>query len=707
MKNEQTISFCMPFHDGGCKRRLATFNLLQKYYKEKILPAFPGSEFVTGGDDTGGRNLNRSRMRNNCAKQAIGDILFFIDADTWLSLESIKLAASYITENPSVGMVQYQKLNWLNDATTAKILETGDFSLFINNEVRDIKSGLTYILRRKDFFFIGGYDESFEGWGYEDTALQSAVRTLLGGIKRVPDKYIAYHFFHPRPRTITQEMQTPTCVVNRELCQKHIAAEGDVIKMRRLIGKEKLSMDKTSIWLDRKIDCYASEEHYAEHMAPLFQELNKRGLAGRFYVHCNYMPRLRGILQDNGFPMQLIEELPSREDALRVAMRGNGAIITSGIGDTLVMKKTKRPNILIEHGAGQSYGSRLPSYIGGCGREELAMVAVPRNKLVQLSKRFYPGIPHSAAGCPKLDWYVNKPHGSAVCISFHWHVTFCPEADYAFPEYRDKLKPLKALCESKGVELIGHCHPRAREVIYPLYRQLGIRIVENFYDVCKESQLYICDNSSTIFEFAALGRPVVMMNSKFYRRSANYGLRFWENTDVGVMVDRPEDLVDIVGKVLDNEVEIDPEAIKRVYNNIGCASKVLADDIVHALGVWANIPKGQESREKIDMVKMVTNRDLMLRGTNVPKGTEIVVDGTEARRLEGFFNKGVAAASRIEVANIQPEEVFVSIPQEIIVAAPIEAPAVLPPTGFENNPSVSMGGEERAVKVNKRRKRGE
>jgi CDP-glycerol glycerophosphotransferase (TagB/SpsB family) len=76
-------------------------------------------------------------------------------------------------------------------------------------------------------------------------------------------------------------------------------------------------------------------------------------------------------------------------------------------------------------------------------------------------------------------------------------------------------------------------------------------VVPRFEDVCRRADVYVCDNSSTLFEFAATGRPVVLLNSAAWPKGRGPGLRFWEAAGVGVQVDRPADLGDAVQRAIE------------------------------------------------------------------------------------------------------------------------------------------------------------
>jgi UDP-N-acetylglucosamine:LPS N-acetylglucosamine transferase len=106
------------------------------------------------------------------------------------------------------------------------------------------------------------------------------------------------------------------------------------------------------------------------------------------------------------------------------------------------------------------------------------------------------------------------------------------------------------LAKELSFKVYGHAHPRVASQLKPYYEEAGIEFISSFDDVMDRADLYVCDNSSTMYEFASLGRPVVTLNAPWYRRDTNHGLRFWDYADMGTVVNEPEELVPAISSAL-------------------------------------------------------------------------------------------------------------------------------------------------------------
>lgn len=290
---------------------------------------------------------------------------------------------------------------------------------------------------------------------------------------------------------------------------------------------------------------YASEPHYLDHLVPIYAALesDERGL---FHIGA----RLGSHSRHRGIPPTSIRIGRPRQPV--------GLIVVASYRD--LRQFSGHPCILVEHGSGQSYGDRHPSYSGGRDRHNVVLFVVPNEAAALRNRAVYPDTPYVVAGSPRLDrWIGTRTPGrrqdgpaATVAVSFHWDYQHgSPEGRWAFPHFAPALGNLR----DGPWHLIGHGHPRAWRTLRRYYDQLGIEPVEDFEKVLERADLYACDNSSTLFEFAATDRPVVVMNAPWYRREVEHGLRFWSCADVGLQVDEPGDLVATVARALTDPSE--------------------------------------------------------------------------------------------------------------------------------------------------------
>lgn len=302
-----------------------------------------------------------------------------------------------------------------------------------------------------------------------------------------------------------------------------------------------------------RVDAIACERQFIDHAAPVWRLLPPP-YRGRFLTDASLVDhaRYRGIEAE-----AIDAEVLRRSSRPPAANPGPGpAAFVVSIGDTKIARRLGyRRFTFMEHGAGQAYVgqrgpvARHPSYAGGGDREDVELFLVPNEYSAELWRRAYPAAKVQLVGCPRLDELPARipGPGPVVATSFHWPAHVVPEADTALGHYFGAMPELAA-----AYQVIGHAHPKGDwpERMAKYYRRWGIEIVREFDDVCRRADVYVCDNSSTLFEFAATGRPVVVLNAPPYRREVHHGLRFWEAADIGIQVDRGEDLVDAVTEAI-------------------------------------------------------------------------------------------------------------------------------------------------------------
>lgn len=257
------------------------------------------------------------------------------------------------------------------------------------------------------------------------------------------------------------------------------------------------------------------------------------------------------------------------------------------IGEREVIGLETSTGTLIAEGLAthNSYSKAIPNYGGGQSEHhgDIGLYLVPNEANAKRWRGAYPRADVAVVGCPKLDELPTTGQPGVVAISFHWEATIADEARSAFQHHKGVLRDL-----ARRFPIIGHGHPRAIDgepYLRTAYAAAGIELVEDFEEVCRRASVYVCDNSSTIFEFAATGRPVVLMNAPWYGRGSHHGLRFWDAAHVGLQADHPADLPDAIERALADPPEVAAareDAVGMVYAHRGDATR----RAVGALVAW-------------------------------------------------------------------------------------------------------------------------
>jgi hypothetical protein len=220
------------------------------------------------------------------------------------------------------------------------------------------------------------------------------------------------------------------------------------------------------------------------------------------------------------------------------------------------LKKIRdRPVFHVEHGAGQTYlgdGRRAhPAYSGGDSKHlsRVSGFVVPNHAAAQRWKDRFPDTPVEAVGCCKLDRlhsYPVAPDPHLLVWTFHWDGrSVSPEAGTAWFDYKPHLPRLVADLRARGWTVVAHAHPHWKGALWPTWEALGVEWTTDAEWVLTHAEMLVGDNTSLLYEFASLDKPVVCLNASTYRRDVHHGLRFWDAVP-GLEVDDPEDLGDTV-----------------------------------------------------------------------------------------------------------------------------------------------------------------
>jgi hypothetical protein len=309
------------------------------------------------------------------------------------------------------------------------------------------------------------------------------------------------------------------------------------------------------------IDATAYQPHFIDHLAPIWARLPERE---RFTVPT---PQLAAYAEKRGVEVS-------------IGKPAGGPLIVAGAGDFL---RRPVPTVLVEHGAGQTWPGRHPSYPGGRRREHIGLYICPSERVAQANRAWYPDADYAVVGCPKMDrwlgreWERHDP--PVVAVSFHWRRS-------AFMRYFGMLKKLDkpGKLDAPPFRIIAHAHPRIIDRFAKQYQRIGLEVVRDFDEVLERADLYACDNSSTIFEFALTGRPVVLLDTPAYRR--NGSLRFGDAWDVGLHVATPDRLVPVIEQALDDPPEVRAERERIVADVYAVRDGTSSQRAADAISEW-------------------------------------------------------------------------------------------------------------------------
>jgi hypothetical protein len=317
------------------------------------------------------------------------------------------------------------------------------------------------------------------------------------------------------------------------------------------------------------IDALATERHYLDHLLPVWERLPEE-VKGTLYVG----PRLDC-------------RLPHVRSA-RVAPSDN-LLLVAGFAD--LQRSGGRRAILMEHGAGQSYAgdpqaAKNPSYAGGGGRHNVVAFLCPNEYAARRNRAENPDRIVRVVGSPRVaelqGRMTDRSQGErpVLAVSFHWDCVACPETRSAWAHFSPGLKKL---ADSGQFEVLGHAHPRLFRDVEAVYRRLGIEPVESFEEVLERADVYACDNSSTMYEFAYLRGPVVVLNAPWYRLDVDHGLRFWDAAGIGPQVFEADGIAAAATFALQEPWAGADEIVERVFPGIEDPAGVAVEVCLEAL----------------------------------------------------------------------------------------------------------------------------
>ena len=247
----EKISLLVPFRTDHAERE-RNWRWLARYWRAEL----PGAEIVVGSDH--GIPFCKTHAVNEAFRRSTGDVVVILDADCYMSGETIQECARQIRDARLRGhhlwFIPYRRFYRLTELSSRLLLDTDPASPLRFGDppppgaddppspgaqsVGHRYGALIQVMPREAFIRAGGMDERFRGWGGEDSSFMHAVDTLYGRHKTVNGP--VYHVHHPTIRgkwAATRQWEgQDRPEMNDPISSKYEAALGDQAKMRRLIS---------------------------------------------------------------------------------------------------------------------------------------------------------------------------------------------------------------------------------------------------------------------------------------------------------------------------------------------------------------------------------------------------------------------------------------------------------------------------------------
>lgn len=194
------LAFIIPYRsDNGYRDKI--FDWILKRYS--VL--FPNSKVYISDSDPS-KKFNRSQARNNAFKLSKEKYVAFCDADTFWSPSIVFNALPNLSACNWI--IPYNKYYITQPVSSVKILDSSvniefisseySYDIIVQSHPYDILmppiSGIQ-LFESDKFWLTGGFDERYDGWGYEDNAFVFTANNKIGQYSRLDGSIC--HIWHP------------------------------------------------------------------------------------------------------------------------------------------------------------------------------------------------------------------------------------------------------------------------------------------------------------------------------------------------------------------------------------------------------------------------------------------------------------------------------------------------------------------------------
>lgn len=211
MPTDVQVAVCMPWRDSGDKWRRDAHDWCVAWWRRAGLTVFEGD------------GQSRSEMCNRAVDEALAwgaDVLVIVDADTWTSVVNVATAVATARDTGKMTHA-FTKYVMMSQSRTQRFLRKP--GLTVDFAARNVQSRLDHVsgaqaITASLWRDVGGYDERFVGWGFEDQAFNLACDVLGDGVSRVEGTAIHWYHKSDPTKTRTVALDDPRVALMERYC---------------------------------------------------------------------------------------------------------------------------------------------------------------------------------------------------------------------------------------------------------------------------------------------------------------------------------------------------------------------------------------------------------------------------------------------------------------------------------------------------------
>lgn len=208
------ISLLIPFasHD---QRRIMIFEWVTRRWAH----LFTDWQLCVGMSEE--ENFNRSEARNKAFERSKGDILVLSDADTACTAECVLAAIQKVQQGAPWVVAHDRYYSLTKEYTDQLLLQPPTVNLCPPFEsdwiMKERSMAGVLVMPRAAWEHVNGYDERFQGWGYEDNEFAIRMDRRWGPHQRVRGPML--HLWHERGDA---DFSQPNIQFNEHLYQETV-----------------------------------------------------------------------------------------------------------------------------------------------------------------------------------------------------------------------------------------------------------------------------------------------------------------------------------------------------------------------------------------------------------------------------------------------------------------------------------------------------